>query len=837
MSEILILQNEQPAIVQLLNGGWEFRKDGDKEWAAAEIPGCVHLDLQKNQSIEDPFYRDNESHLKWIADSDWEYTLTFTADDKVLSQKHLELVFDGLDTYTTITLNGQEIAETNNMFHPWRFDVKGIIKAGENRIQVYFHSVLAKEAALSKGRKQLYPAVNDQANGTSTFTRKAPYNYGWDWGPCLITAGIWQDVRLEAWNDFKILNMTVDQDSLNTTQATITAVLDIQSEQAQDVVINASIDDQQASATNLRLEAGQNKIRVPLTIENPQRWWPLGYGEQRRYRIEIAISGDNDTQQAEKKIGLRTVELRREKDTAGESFGFFINDVPVFCKGANWIPADSFPNRMDEAWYRDLLESAVEANMNCLRVWGGGIYENRIFYELCDELGILVWQDFMFACSLYPAHQSFLDSVEREARYQMRRLHHHPSIILWCGNNEIEAGWKNWGWKDEYPASFWDEYLALFHKLLPTVCQEEDTSRAYWPSSPASSENAVGNPDSMNAGDDHYWGVWHAKEPFESYQGRTSRFMSEYGFQSFPEPATVDRYTLPEDHDIMSPVMQAHQRSAPGNALIKSYMENYYRIPRDFQRFLILSQVLQAHGIKMGAEHFRRLMPHCMGSLYWQLNDCWPVASWASIDYFGRWKALQYAAKRFYSMLMISPVQADNGNIEVFVVSDLQENITADLQLSWYDFHGKLLYQSTESIVVDPLTSRVYTTFSTADTPFAGDTQQTVLYCSLHNDGKSLAENAYYFADAIDQKLAKPKVHLNIKKSGDNFTVSVESPLPVRDFNLSASGLDGRFSDNFFDLRPGEARETTFLATDEISEEKFRAALQWQSLYELMELG
>lgn len=837
MSEILILQNEQTAVMQSLNKGWEFSKEGDEKWMPAEIPGCVHLDLQRNKAIEDPFYRDNESRLKWIADSDWVYALTFTIDDTLLSQKHLELVFDGLDTYATITLNGENIAETNNMFHPWRIDVKNIVKKGENLLQVYFHSVLAREAELSKGRKQLYPSGNDQANGTSTFTRKAPYNYGWDWGPCLITAGIWQDVRLEAWNDFKILNMTVVQDSLNAKQATLTAVLNIQSEQAQEVAIDANIDANQVSNTRLQLAAGENDIRVPLTIQNPQRWWPLGYGEQHRYNISITLNTENDTQKAEKKIGLRTVELRREKDTAGESFGFYINDVPVFCKGANWIPADSFPNRLDEAWYRDLLESAVDANMNCLRVWGGGIYENEIFYEICDELGILVWQDFMFACSLYPAHQSFLDSVEREARFQMRRLHHHPSIILWCGNNEIEAGWKNWGWKDEYPASFWDEYLALFHDLLPMVCLEEDGSRAYWPSSPASSENAVGNPDSMNAGDDHYWGVWHAKEPFESYQGRTSRFMSEYGFQSFPEPATVNSYTLPEDHDIMSPVMQAHQRSAPGNALIKSYMENYYRIPEDFQRFLILSQVLQAHGIKIGAEHFRRLMPHCMGSLYWQLNDCWPVASWASIDYFGRWKALQYAAKRFYSMLMISPVQADSGNVEIYIVSDLQENKTADLHLSWYDFHGKQLYQSTEPVIIDPLSSRIYSIFSTSDTVFDGDSEQTVLYCTLQSDGKLLANNAYYFTHAVNQKLAKPEVDLTIKKNGNNFNVSVKSTLPVRDFSLSASELDGRFSDNFFDIMPGVPRETTFQSADDISEEKFRSVLQWQSLYELMELG
>ena len=408
------------------------------------------------------------------------------------------------------------------------------------------------------------------------------------------------------------------------------------------------------------------------------------------------------------RTGLRSVELRQQPDKSGKSFTFVINGVPVFAKGGNWIPADSFPTRISKDKYRQLLESVRDTNMNMLRVWGGGIYERDDFYELCDEMGILVWQDFMFGCSLYPGDQAFLDNVRQEAIDNVKRLRNHPSIVIWVGNNEIESGWFHWGWKNQLPAKLWDDYLKLFYGVLPEVCARWIRRGLIGPVRPVPIWKTI--IESQKMGDLHYWQVWHASLPFSEYEKQFPRFMSEYGFQSFPQIETVNTYTVPADHDIKSPVMMAHQRHPRGNQLIREYMLREYPEPKDFESFLYVSQVLQAEGIKIGAEHLRRIMPHNMGSLYWQINDCWPVASWSSIDYTGRWKALQYYARRFYSDILVSP-QEENGNIEVFVVSDRLQPAPAQLNLSLLDFDGNELWSQQQDIEIAALKSKSYLTF------------------------------------------------------------------------------------------------------------------------------
>jgi beta-mannosidase len=421
--------------------------------------------------------------------------------------------------------------------------------------------------------------------------------------------------------------------------------------------------------------------------------------------------GRNRLDETSRRLGVRTLELRQQPDKDGKSFTFVVNGVPVFAKGGNWIPADSFPNRVNRERYRHLIQSCKDANMNMLRVWGGGYYEMDDFYDLCDEMGILIWQDFMFACSMYPASAEFLESVRHEAIDNVKRLRNHPSIAIWVGNNEIETAWST-GWKASLPAALWDDYLKIFHGVLPEVVKSFDPSRSYWPSSPSS--NLEEDPDSQRMGDVHYWAVWHASRPFREYEQQFPRFMSEYGFQSFPELRTVESYTLPADRDIDSLVMKAHQRHPRGNQLIREYMLRDFPQPKDFAAFLYASQVLQAEGIKIGAEHLRRIMPHNIGSLYWQVDDCWPVASWSSIDYFGRWKALQFYARRFYGDLLVTPHE-ESGKIAVYVVCDRVKETPAQLHVALMDFDGKVLMEKNADVTLAPLASRTYVDFDKSE--------------------------------------------------------------------------------------------------------------------------
>ena len=653
-----------------VHSGWQFREVGKNDWRPAIVPGCVHTDLLNNKLIDDPFYRDNEQKLQWIGKTDWEYQTTFNVTPELLARDNIDLIFEGLDTYANVFLNDEPLLNTDNMFRTWRADAKRLLKPGANTLRIRFRSPINEVLPLMAKMNYQLPAGNDQGEKTSPHTRKAPYQFGWDWGPRFVTSGVWRPVYLEAWNRARVEDLHILQKQVTADAARLTAEIEVvaDAETSATIIVDNLTDKNIAAKRVVTLSPGVNRVSLDFVIARPKLWWPNGLGPQPLYtfKARLLINGKLIDATATR-TGLRSVELRQQRDASGKSFTFVINGMPVFAKGANWIPADSFPSRIPKAKYRQLLESVRDANMNMVRVWGGGIYERDDFYELCDEMGILVWQDFMFGCSLYPGDQAFLDNVRQEAIDNVKRLRNHPSIVIWAGNNEIESGWFHWGWKDQLPASLWDDYQKLFYGVLPEVCASLDPSRPYWPSSPSS--NLEEDPDSQKMGDSHYWMVWHASLPFSEYEKQRPRFMSEYGFQSLPQLETVNTYTVPADHDIASPVMLAHQRHPRGNQLIREYMLREYPEPKDFESFLYVSQVLQAEGIKIGAEHLRRIMPHNMGSLYWQLNDCWPAASWSSIDYTGRWKALQYYARRFYSEILVSS-QAENGNINVFVVSD-----------------------------------------------------------------------------------------------------------------------------------------------------------------------
>ncbi|HEX7956871.1 MAG TPA: glycoside hydrolase family 2 protein [Pyrinomonadaceae bacterium] len=785
-----------------------------------------------NGLVEDPFYRDNERKLQWVGKTDWEYRTTFNVTPALLRRGHLELVFDGLDTYATVYVNERPALEADNMFRTWRVNVKALLKPGANTLRVLFRSPINEVLPRMRSLGYELPASNDQGEKTSPHTRKAPYQYGWDWGPRFVTSGVWRPVRLEAWDAARLADLHVFQNHLGEDAAQLTAAVEVESDGASDavLVVEDPADGRVASRQTVKLSAGRNRFALKLSVPNPQLWWPAGMGPQKLYTLRarlLAGKGDRVSDELSTRVGLRTVELRRQPDREGKSFTFVVNGVPVFARGANWVPADSFPERVTRERYRQLLESARDANMNMLRVWGGGYYEADDFYELCDELGLLVWQDFMFACSMYPGDEKFLASVRAEAEDNVRRLRNHPSVALWCGNNEVETAWHHWGWKQRLPAKLWDDYKKIFHGVLPEVVSALDPSRPYWPSSPSS--NLEEDSDSQRTGDVHYWEVWHAAKPFGEYETQHPRFMSEYGFQSFPSIETVNAYTVASDQDIQSPVMLAHQKHPRGNQLIREYMLREYPEPKDFESFLYASQVLQAEGIRVGAEHLRRQMPHNMGSLYWQLNDCWPVASWSSIDYFGRWKALQYYARRFYSPLLVSP-RANGGSVDFHIVSDGPEPVRARLVVTLFDFDGRALLTTGRDVHIAPLRGDPYMSLSVKDFLGGRDPKEVFLLAELKAGGRVVSTGSHFFRPFKELSLSAPRVDANVAATRGGFKVTLTTDRLARSVYLSAPGAEGSFGDNFIDLIPGRPAEIEFRPAGRARLEDFRRRLKVRSL-------
>jgi beta-mannosidase len=826
-------QNARRAIVPL-DDNWQFRQAEKGDWRPAVVPGCVHTDLLRNRLIEDPFYRDNEQKLQWIGKTDWEYQTTFNVAPALLARRHLELVFEGLDTYATVTLNGVPLLEADNMFRTWRVDAKRALKPGANVLSVRFRSPIAEVLPRMKAMSYELPAVNDQGEKTSPHTRKAPYHYGWDWGPRFVTSGIWRPVSLEAWDEARVSDLHVTQQELGPDRAKMRAIVEVVSGGEGEATLvleemNGEAPAKRKTSKVVQLKPGVNRAALDFIISEPRLWWPNGLGPQNLYRFRARLlRRGQELDAASARIGLRTLALRQDPDRWGKSFEFVVNGVPVFAKGGNWIPADSFPTRVTRERYRDLLTSVRDANMNMVRVWGGGIYEADDFYELCDELGLLVWQDFMFACSMYPGDAAFLENVRAEAADNVRRLRNHPSIALWCGNNEVETAWHHWGWKQRLPASLWDDYLKLFHQVLPAVVAEHDPSRPYWPSSPSS--NLEDDADSQKIGDVHYWEVWHASKPFDYYERQFPRFMSEYGFQSFPAAETVNAYTVPADRDIQSPVMLAHQKHPRGNQLIREYMLREYPEPKDFESFLYVSQILQAEGMKLGTEHLRRIRPRNMGALYWQINDCWPVASWSGLDYFGRWKALHFYARRFFSDLLVSS-HVEGERINVHVVSDRTTRTPARIKAALMDFDGRVLFERETAVQIEPLSSAAHLSLIRGELLGRGDARRIFLNLELSVGGRAVSSNKLFFEPYKNLALTAPEITTRVESAGaGRLRISLRSNKLARGVYLSAGTLAGTFSDNYFDLLPGAETSIEFRPRTTTSAAALKRALKVRSL-------
>jgi beta-mannosidase len=857
---------------RVLEAKWEFRAASDtdraelKEWHPAQVPGVVQTDLLRDGLIPDPFYQDNDTRLQWIGLTDWEYRTTFQADAATMSHDHVDLVFEGLDTYADVYVNDQAVLHSDNMFRRWRVPAKSLLKTGPNTLRMVFHSPIESMIPKVKALPYILPSVtshntgNEENIATAPYTRKAPYQYGWDWGPRYVTQGIWQPIRVETWDALHIENFHIQQQRVSKEFAALAAEIEIEASRSTPATIEINYGELSGASAapvrqNVQLEPGLNRISVPLHIANPKLWYPLGYGAQDRYRFAITVrTGRDVAADASLKTGLRSIELRREVTKTGKSFAFVVNGIPVFAKGADVIPFDSFPNRVTPEIHRQILEAARDAHMNMVREWGGGYYESDDFYDICDELGIMVWQEFIFGGDMVPGGADFQNNVKQEAIEQVQRLRDHPSIVLWCGNNEIETGWVHWDDRKIFQESVspadrekvWTDYVVLFHGILSEVVARYGDPVPYWGSSP--SANFEDPPDSQTNGDMHYWQVWHALAPIEMYTQQFPRFMSEYGFQSFPEMRTIRTFAQPGDMDIHSATMQDHQKNHGGNERILSYMLRWYPEPKDFPSFVYLSQVLQAEAIKVGAEHLRRQRPNTMGSLYWQLNDCWPVASWASIDYYGRWKALQYYARRFYDDVLVSPY-AQDGKVDVYVVSDKLQPLSGQIHWRLLDFYGKVLTEKTQDVQVQAQSSAVYFTLDEKELLANTDPKKSFLVFELSVGGQNVSRNMIFFDTMHNIDLPQfgvsnevngpntrttfsnsPRIVRSLENSNGGYVLTLQSRALARSVYLSFGDLDVQTADNYFDLLPGEAVTVKLKTPSSVSLEQLNSAIQVMSL-------
>ena len=844
-----IIFSQSSVTERKLHNNWSFKQKGSENWFPATVPGCVHLDLMKNKIIKDPYFQLNESKVQWIDKKDWIYQKEFFLNEAINYQNH-EIIFEGLDTYASVYLNDNLILKSNNMHRTHIADVKPFLKTGKNTLRVVLESPIKKGLELYNALGYTIPvSANDQAEKgqveggkrVNVFTRKAAYHYGWDWGPRLVTSGIWRPITLRSWNKCKIKDFNIKY-SLDSSAMVSTNLL-IESTVDQDPAnITITLNDSIVVNKDFKLLIGEQNIISHFSIDHPKLWWPNGIGEQYLYDIKAQVTLKDNRVFANQKQGIRTIVLEVQDSTKSPNFFFKVNGYPVFSKGVNYIPQDIFLPRVSTKDYQKLLSAAANANMNMIRVWGGGIYEDDRFYELCDSLGLMVWQDFMFACAMYPGDSSFLKNVRLEAIDNYNRIKKHTSIALWCGNNENLAAWKRWGWEAtaikeqsaQIADKIWHNYDTLFHHILPKVVRDyhpehghskNTNATNYWASSPSASP---GIPESYKTGDTHYWGVWWGKEPFENFNSKISPFMSEYGFQSFPEYASFMRFATLSDTNMYSEVMKSHQRSSIGNATIEEYMAREFKTPKNFESLLYVSQLLQADGIRTAIEAHRRNKATCMGSLYWQLNDCWPGASWSSIDYYGKWKALHYNVQNAFKPIIISHEFIDS-NLKIYLISDLKESFSGEIQITFFPFKGdSCLKKWTKKVYLNPFEAKSYLTISKNKIP-----ENSYLEIALKKGENYISTKNVYLSPFKELDIPKPelKFYTKIDEKENTILITVKSKFFAKGVCIT-SNSENNFSDNFFDLAIAGEKRISLKIKDEEDIYKVIKSLKIKSLWD-----
>ncbi|MGW9230476.1 beta-mannosidase [Pseudorhizobium sp. NPDC055634] len=781
-----------------LAGTWQLAEAGGAHRSTMQVPGDVHTALKDAGIIPDPYSGRNEDKVQWVAQREWEIERQFVIDDPDGSW-YLDVTY--LDTVAVVFINDVPVLSADNCFRRYRPDVSAALQSGENTIRIHFHSSIAAGAERQARQPFYIPySTGNCPIPNGNMLRKPQCHFGWDWNIALAPLGLYGEISLRRLEVARIEHVVTSQRHVDG-KVELHVALTLFARDPGIVPVHFGLDGERVRL-DCGIAAGETVIHHVFEIEHPRLWWPAGSGEQHLYRLTVEIPGETVTRQ----IGLRTVELLTDEDEAGARFSFRVNGREIFCRGANWIPADALFSRSSREKTEDLLQSAVDANMNMIRVWGGGFYEQDWFYDLCDRFGLMVWQDFQFACNLYPSTPDFLDDVAEEVDYQVRRLVSHPSIVLWCGDNEL-VGALNW-FKESIENR--DRYLVSYDRLNRTIEQamkKAAPEAIWWPSSPASGYLDYGDAwHADGSGDMHYWSVWHENKSFDNYRSVRPRFCSEFGFQSYTSLPVIQTYAAREDMNIASPVMEHHQKNAGGNERIAATMFRYFRFPRDFANFVYLSQVQQALAIRTAVDYWRSLKPHCMGTLYWQLNDTWPVASWSSLDYGGGWKILHYVARRFFQPVAVAAIPSEDGTeIRISLVNDTIDDITVTINLSMVALDGRRTSLRSVEAVCSPDAAVTAITLPATDI-----LPQGILFWSFTASNGTGGEGHFVPGTYKALELEPPGLETLVSPTGDgSFDILVEaSGLAL--FVMVESDTPGRYSDNAFDLAAGENRRITF---------------------------
>ena len=813
-----------------LDGLWRFRGykgcNGEESgahatqcplegWLLAEAPLTAHTNLMDNKLIPDPFIGCNEREVQWVNENEWWYRKEIDLTDELVGKDAVELVFGGLDTFATIWVNDVKVGEANNMFTPWRFNIKSAAKAGKNLIAIRFKPVCKVANELEAQHKHKYACLSAENFSARPYVRKAQYSFGWDWGPTLPTAGIWREAKIVAYNKARLGFMAASPVEISKQKAKVKLSAELHATGESELCVKFLLNGfghRYEKDVEVKVSEGRNFADCTIEVDEPKLWWPKGYGEPSLYDASAKlISGAELLDDASVKVGIRSIELIQEPDEEGKTFIFKINGQNVFCKGANWIPADSFLPKVNYERYNKLLTSAAEANFNMLRVWGGGVYEADEFYDLCDALGIMVWQDFMYVCAGYPEEEWFLREAEREAMEAILRLRRHPSIVVWCGNNENQ--WLHnvlWKIRDKVDRLYGS---TIYESLLSRICQSLDPTRPYRPSSPFGGEDSSGR----HEGDRHNWEVWSQGIDYPAYLEDQGRFISEFGWQAPPSMELLRAYLEEQDLNPRSYAFKVHEKQTGGLELLRALLAVHYPVPEDLRLFVLYSQLNQGEALKTAVTHWRSRMFKTSGCLIWQLNDCWPVISWSLIDYGLNPKAAYFYVKRACQPV-IAPLIVKQGKADIYIINETDAQLDAALKFEVMTFSGEVLCDQIVKTSVPAYTSQLVMENKLDTLPMK---ENCVLVTTLESQGKIIYQDARTVAEPKDLKLSKPKIQATAKKiDAKTFEVTLQSQVYAKAVKIEIGDLKAKFSDNFFDLLPNRQKVVMcHLEHDAIAEE------------------
>lgn len=811
-----------------LNKGWQFNRVGEREKYPATVPGSVYADLIENGLIGDPYWRTNEKSLTDYSRNDYEYTCKFSLSPEIFESQEILLVCEGLDTVCDVYINNSPVLKSDNMHRIYKTDIKENVELKNNELKIIMNSPVKYIERMQKNNR-LYNTSN--ALSGISHLRKAHFMSGWDWAPILPDMGIWRKIYIEAYENPRIDDVYVSQNHKKN-KVGLDIMVDIENRLKKIVKIKGVIKGPEDEVFLCETETSDSRAHLKTCIHQPKIWWVNNLGDSPLYNVEISLfSEDGKNDEKKLRIGLRTVDVRRCKDDYGESFEIILNGKPIFAMGADYVPQDSIISRCSKERTEKLIRSCVKGNFNCLRVWGGAYYPEDYFFDMCDENGILVWQDFMFACGIYELTREFKETVVEEIKNNVRRIRNHACLALWCGNNEQEWGWIEWGWSENYSEKLKKDYLMLYEEIIPAILDEEDPDTFYWPSSP-SSGGCFDDPNSQNRGDMHYWEVWHKTKDFNEYKKQFPRFMSEFGIQSYPSMKTIESFTLPGDRHMHSEVMLNHQKNKSGNDKILHYINDEHEISNNFDEIVYASQIVQAQGLETGVKHWRRNRDVCKGAVYWQLNDCWPVASWSSLDYYGRWKALHYAAKRFFEPVMVS-ADYDDGDVKITLVNDTMKKIYGEILWRFADNKSETIKSGKKKISLSPLTVSEYLKPEFNFDKASGD---VYLEFEFVSGDDSLSYGTCIFTKHGKFNFLNPDIRTEIFEMNDRFLVEIKTKSYAKYVEVSFEGIDAVLSDNYFDVSANKVKTIELLKEDisgEYSLEKLKKNIKTRSVFDL----